>query len=112
MRILETAMEMQNEEPRFVLCFHAGNSVTWTMMHSKESEGETFESIHFDSDHVRLYTDAGREVIIPDFAYETVIDDPEAIENHEVQEFDSYGIRDRKYVVTTPVVTHAPSFGG
>lgn len=105
-------MEMQQEEPKFLLCIHGGNSVTWTMQHTKESDGETFEAIQFGSDHVRFYTDTGREVIVSDFAYASMIDDPESIENHEIQEFDSYGVRDRKYCVTTPTITQAPSFGG
>ena len=105
-------MTIEHDEPTLMFCMLAGNSAVWTIKHSRESDGETFESIQFGSDHVRFSTDSGREVVIPNMVYENIVGDPESVDIHEILEFDSFGNRDRTYVVSAPVAIYAPSFGG
>lgn len=105
-------MEAQREqEPAVVLCVFSDNVATWHIQHSRDTDGETFESIFFDDDQVRLYTDDGRELVIPEEAY---LSFGEAIscEMHMIQELDSFGNLTREYQVNAPVVSQAPAFGG
>ncbi len=101
----------RERDPSVVLCLVTENMAQWSVMHSADTDGETFSAIEFDDDTVRLYTDSGREVIVPDNVYQGY-GEPISCDEHVILEFDSFGSPIREYQISAPSVRSAPAFRG
>jgi hypothetical protein len=102
------AQESQN--PVLVGCLITGNAVEWAVMHSADTEGETFEGMSFEGEGVTMYTDTGREVIFPESLYLTY-GEPASCSLHMIREFDSCGAMLREYQISPPVIAQVPGYG-
>jgi hypothetical protein len=100
-----------NENPVLVLCLVTGNVAEWAVKHSAETDGETFEGIHFEGDRVTMVTDTGREVSFPESIYKNY-DEPSECSVHMIREIDSGGNIGREYQINPPVIAKVAGYRG
>jgi len=98
------------DELSLLICVHNDNVATWSVKLTEDLDGETFSSIVFNDETVKLVTADGREYPVGEEVYQNYFDAVSCGEHHIV-EFDSFGSWRREYAVSTPVVQEVRSFG-